>query len=192
MRDQLILASQSPRRAQLLQDILIKFRIEPAHIDESVHDAEPAEQYVQRMARKKADYIQPRQLPVLAADTIVVFEGAIFGKPVNQTQAIKMLSQLSGNTHVVLTALCVIHGTAVYTHLSKSRVRFRKLSQDEIARYWLTGEPCDKAGAYGIQGIGGTFVESIQGSQSSIMGLPLCETEQLLRQTGIDTWKHRV
>jgi len=190
--DQLVLASQSPRRAQLLQEIRIKFRIEPANIDESVRESEPAVEYVQRMAREKAEFIQSHDLPVLAADTIVVFEGVIFGKPVDQTHAKQMLGLLSGKTHKVLTALCVIRGSDIYSHLSTSSVRFRKLSRDEIMSYWDTGEPRDKAGAYGIQGIGGTFVENIQGSYSSIMGLPLCETELLLKQVGLDTWTHRV
>ncbi len=192
MAEQFILASQSPRRAHLLQTLGLRFRIEPANIDESVYQAESAECYVQRMAREKAEYIQLQKLPILAADTIVVFENTIFGKPENCAQACDMLSQLSGNQHLVYTALNLRHGTSVSAHLSVSRVNFRKLGREEIARYWQTGEPCDKAGAYGIQGVGGTFVENIQGSHSGIMGLPLCATEQLLKRAGIDTWLYRV
>lgn len=192
MAEQFILASQSPRRAELLQTLGLRFRIEPANIDESVYPGEAPEHYVQRMAREKAECIKSQSLAILAADTIVVFEDMIFGKPKNSSQASDMLSQLSGNQHRVYTALYLRHRALVYAHLSVSDVEFRNLEQDEISRYWLTGEPHDKAGAYGIQGVGGTFVKSIQGSHSGIMGLPLCATEQLLRQAGIDTWLYRV
>ena len=192
MAVQLILASQSPRRASLLDSINVRFRIQPADIDESVQVDEPVVDYVRRMAREKAESLGAQDAPVLAADTTVVCNECIFGKPRDKHHAMEMLAGLSGNTHQVLTALYLVNGETCHSILSVSQVKFRILSKFELENYWHTGEPADKAGAYAIQGIGAIFVERIEGSHSGIMGLPLCETEALLRKVGINTWQHRV
>ena len=181
------LASVSPRRRELLAQIGVPHVVTGAHIDESVHQGERPHDYVQRMARNKAQAIwdKDRSLPVLAADTTVVLDGTVFGKPVDRADALRMLGQLSGRTHEVLTAVALASGQGLVMRVSVSAVRFRQLGTDEIAAYWETGEPRDKAGAYAIQGLAAVFIESLSGSYSGVMGLPLFETSELLRAAGV-------
>jgi septum formation protein len=129
---------------------------------------------------------------VLAADTTVVVDGEIFGKPRDQADAVHMLGVLSGRAHVVLTAIALANSGGVATRLNSSTVRFRTISREECLAYWETGEPRDKAGAYGIQGFGAVFIESLIGSHSGVMGLPLFETGELLRAAGIPYWNGAV
>lgn len=146
--------------------------------------------YVTRLAREKALAIRRtgQQLPVLAADTTVVVDGKIFGKPRDRAHAIDMLGELAGRAHEVLTAVALADSFGVSGRLSVSTVRFRKISPAECAAYWETGEPCDKAGGYAIQGFGAVFVDSLTGSYSAVMGLPLFETGELLQAAGIQYW----
>ena len=199
-----ILASASPRRVALLEQIGMQFIQRPAAIDESLRPGESAQHYVLRMASSKAEAVndllrsestdeQGVLLPVLAADTTVVLVDRIFGKPGNREEAIATLLTLSGRRHQVLSAVAVC-GTSVYgvqgtqALLSETWVNFRKLSRAQCEHYWASGEPCDKAGAYAIQGRGAVFVESIQGSYSGVVGLPLMETIELLENYGVSYW----
>jgi septum formation protein len=184
------LASVSPRRRELLAQIGVPHVITGAHIDESVLLGEPPRDYVQRMAQAKALTVwqQDSSLPVLAADTTVVLDGVIFGKPTDQADCVRMLSTLSGRTHQVLTAVALASTAGIALRVSVSDVRFRTVTPDECVDYWQTGEPRDKAGAYAIQGKAAVFVESLIGSYSGVMGLPLFETAQLLRSAGVPTW----
>jgi septum formation protein len=181
------LASQSPRRAELLRQIGVAFRAVPAEIDETPFAGEGAEDFVRRMAEAKAHAIHalhPDRV-VLGSDTAVVLDDRILGKPAHREQAIDMLLGLSGRMHRVLTGVALVHGAVGYA-LSESRVRFRTIGADEAAHYWDSGEPRDKAGAYAIQGLGAIFAEYIEGSYSGIMGLPLFETAELLRTAGLN------
>ena len=182
----IILASQSPRRAELLSQIGIEFRTHAADIDEHVRDDEGAADYVERMALSKASAVHVRypDIPVLGADTAVVLGQRILGKPADRDDAIDMLLQLSGRTHEVLTGVAVLADRPHY-RLSLSRVMFRDLSAREAAAYWATGEPADKAGGYAVQGLAATFIERIEGSYSGIVGLPLFETMQILNTIGV-------
>jgi septum formation protein len=186
----LCLASVSPRRRELLAQIGVPHLVTGAHIDESVHPGERPHDYVQRMARTKAQTVweQDLSLPVLGADTTVVLDGKVFGKPADRADALRMLGLLSGRTHEVLTAVALASKEGLSMRVSVSGVRFRSLAADEIAAYWETGEPRDKAGAYAIQGLGAVFVESLTGSFSGVMGLPLFETSELLRAAGVPCW----
>ncbi|MCF8149341.1 MAG: Maf family nucleotide pyrophosphatase [Burkholderiaceae bacterium] len=193
------LSSRSPRRRELLTQIgvrfdLLLFRTVPRE-DEEVNEAwlpgETPETYVQRVARAKAAFgvglVTQRPLvvrPVLAADTTLDLDGEIIGKPRDEADAEMILSKLSGRSHRVLTAIAVGCGDRLEHRLSVSEVRFRTLSADEIRHYVRSGEPMDKAGAYGIQGRAAAFIEEIHGSHSGIVGLPLCETALLLREFG--------
>jgi len=185
------LASASPRRRALLDQIGVAHRVLPAHIDESQHCGESARDYVERMARSKALAVLPQAaaLPVLAADTVVVLEGAAHGKPRDRAHGLAMLAALSGHTHEVLTAVAIARvGHPVRSRLSVSRVHMRVISESERAAYWDSGEPHDKAGAYAIQGLGAVFIEWLQGSYSGVMGLPLYETAKLLAHCGVPCW----
>jgi septum formation protein len=193
------LASRSPRRRELLTQIgvhfdLLLFRGSVRHDDEVLEDAVPGEHpedYVCRVARAKAAHgaklARERGLPahlVLSADTTLDLDGEVIGKPRNEADAVAILARLSGRTHRVLTAVAVASEQRLEHILSISEVRFRPLDDDEIRRYARTGEPLDKAGAYGLQGRAAMFVEEIRGSHSGIVGLPLCETALLLRHFG--------
>ena len=186
----LCLASVSPRRRELLSQIGVSHVVMGADIDEAVVPGETPSDYVARLAREKALAVRRggQQLPVLAADTTVVVDGQVFGKPRDQAEAVQMLGALSGRTHEVLTAVALADSRGVAGRLSSSTVRFRTLSRDECLAYWETGEPRDKAGGYAIQGLGAVFVESLRGSYSGVMGLPLFETAELLRAAGIAYW----
>lgn len=184
----IILASASPRRAELLQQIGWQPQVEPVDIDESVRPNEPAKDYCLRMATEKSAAAQRRidsHLPVLTADTVVVADDEILGKPADEEMAILTLNKLSGRTHQVYSAVCVYHQGKTASILSANAVTMSPIKAHELAAYVASGEPMDKAGAYGIQGMAAMWIESIQGSYSSIMGLPLYETTQLLRQLDI-------
>lgn len=189
------LASQSPRRRELLQQIGVGYSLlENVAIDESRRPFEAAAAYVERLAREKAAAgwaaLAQRglpKLPVLGADTAVVVDDDILGKPADAADAHAILRRLSGRTHRVLTGVCLCGASGERAVVSATTVRFRVLSDAEIARYWASGEPRDKAGAYGIQGLAAVFVEGIDGSYSGVVGLPLFETAQLLKTYGIDT-----
>jgi septum formation protein len=186
----LCLASASPRRQALLRQIGVPHRVQPAALDESLLPGETAAPYVQRMARAKALAVQQQQpLPVLAADTTVVVEGLICGKPHDEAAGIEMLQRLSGRSHQVLTAVALAAAGGLALRLSESEVRFRRLSLAECRAYWRSGEPRDKAGGYAVQGRAAVFVESLYGSYSGVMGLPLFETAQLLQAAGIRYWQ---
>jgi septum formation protein len=182
----LVLASQSPRRRELLAQLGIALEVRPAHADESVRPGEPPRDYVLRLAREKARAVSGEV--VLAADTAVVLGDEVLGKPADPADARRMLEALSGTEHEVLTAVCVRRagGAAALEldALAATAVRFARLSSSEIDWYVGTGEPLDKAGAYAIQGAGGAFVLSVSGSVSNVVGLPLVETADLLRRAG--------
>ena len=184
----LVLASASPRRRDLLSQIGVRFRQKVVPIDEKPWDGESAEQYVQRLALEKARAARRTlelDVLVLGADTEVICEGRPLGKPANPDQGRDMLRALSGRRHRVLSAVALV-GEREAVHLSESLVWFRTLSEAEIDAYWGSGEPHDKAGGYAIQGLGAIFVERLEGSFSGVMGLPLYETAQLLKQFGIE------
>ena len=184
----LILASASPRRRELLSQLGIGYKVVPAGIPEQSQQGESPEVYVQRIAAEKSLAVQTLEdgrLPVLAADTEVVLDGRIFGKPRDQSDASEMLGRLSGRDHTVFSAVSLRHGANHWTALSVSTVRFRIITADEIDAYWRTGESCDKAGAYAIQGLGAVFVERLTGSFSGVMGLPLHETAELLSRVDL-------
>jgi septum formation protein len=185
------LASVSPRRRELLAQIGVPHIACGADIDETVRPREPPRDYVMRMARQKALTLRERgeTLPVLAADTTVVLDGVIYGKPHNRDEGIAMLQRLSGRTHEVLTAVALADSQGVALRLSVSSVRFRTLTMEECNAYWETGEPRDKAGGYAVQGAAAVFIESLSGSYSGVMGLPLFETAELLRAAGVPYWE---
>ncbi|HTZ72491.1 MAG TPA: nucleoside triphosphate pyrophosphatase [Candidatus Aquilonibacter sp.] len=187
----LILASGSPRRAEILRNAGFSFEVCPAHVDESLRPNESAAAYVLRLAESKAESVAGRVKPpdaalVMGADTTVVCAGEILGKPGDAAEAVEMLRKLSGAAHEVLTGLAIINTLTKERalHVETTRVTFLALSPEEIDRYIATGEPFDKAGGYGIQGIGGRFVSRIEGCYFNVMGLPLSKTWQMLRQVG--------
>jgi septum formation protein len=186
----LCLASMSPRRRELLQQIGVSPLVTAPNIDEAVLPGEPAADYVVRMARAKALSIDPHtvRLPVLAADTVVVVDELILGKPSSAAEGIAMLERLSGRAHEVLTAVALAAREGLAFRLSASEVRFRNLSRAECIAYWDSGEPHDKAGGYAVQGRGAVFIEYLSGSYSGVMGLPLYETAELLRAAGVPYW----
>jgi len=186
------LASRSPRRAELLQQMGVRFSVLPADIDESELENEDPAEYVLRLARTKAQvclqmlaHENLEMRPVLAADTTVCIDGCILGKPADEAEARDMLQRMSGRRHEVLTGLAIATNTEVQTMVSITQVEMAVLSTDEIAAYIASGEPFDKAGAYGIQGLAGTFIKRIEGSYSGVMGLPTYETALLLGRAGI-------
>ncbi len=187
---QIYLASNSPRRRELLEQIGVRFERVEAMVDETPAPGEPPEGYVERLAlaKARAGWVNlgaktPR--PVLGADTAVVVDDGIFGKPRDRAQGIEMLHILSGREHRVLSAVASVAGTREAVRLQESQVHFRVLSAAEIRAYWETGEPIDKAGAYGIQGRAAIFITKLNGSYSGVMGLPLFETAALMRDFGI-------
>jgi nucleoside triphosphate pyrophosphatase len=191
---QLILASASPRRAALLAQLKLTFRVLSSELDEVPRAGESADALVQRLAVAKASTsaLQTDQrVPTLGADTVVVCDGVTLGKPRDRADGLAMLAHLSDRSHDVFTAVALVQHARVAVRLSVSRVYFRRISPREAAAYWDSGEPCDKAGGYGIQGIGGIFIRRIEGSFSAIAGLPLAETEALLHTFGVDTWQYR-
>ena len=187
----LLLASQSPRRANLLEQMGLTFEVQPADIDESPIIGEDAMAYVDRLAKKKAQHHWRSGFVHLGADTIVVLDGDLLGKPKNEQHAVETLMRLSGRSDEVATGVAVFDGEQVRSTVVVTTVTFRDVQIEEAERYWATGEPADKAGAYALQGIGGIFVVSIQGSYSNVIGLPMAETQQLLVSMGLNTWSQR-
>ena len=188
------LASASPRRRELLAQIGVPFVTLIASIDETALPGEPAERYVERLAREKAQaglaaLGDPADAVVLGADTAVVLDGRILGKPADRAECLATLAALSGREHQVLTAVALASAQRIESRVVVSRVRFRPLRAGEAEAYWATGEPCDKAGSYGIQGLAAVFVSQLEGSYSAVVGLPLCETAQLLGEFGIPCWQ---
>ena len=190
----LVLASQSPRRQELLAQIGYIFSCQPANINEDIRANETPTSYVERLAIEKATQTQntlkalnKERTVVLGSDTSVVYEGHILGKPENLEECILQLQMLSDSTHQVLTSIAAVYQDKVLSEVITTKVTFKKLTLDEITRYWQTEEPKDKAGSYGIQGIAAQFVTNISGSYSAVVGLPLYETSQLLAKFGLNT-----
>ncbi|HET7756451.1 MAG TPA: nucleoside triphosphate pyrophosphatase [Steroidobacteraceae bacterium] len=189
----LCLASASPRRRELLEQLGVPYVSAIPDIDETVLPGESALDYVVRMARAKARIVHPHGagLPVLAADTTVLIEQRICGKPADAEEGIAMLLRLSGRSHEVLTAVALAAAGELNHRVSRSEVLFRHLTLAEAMAYWGTGEPRDKAGGYAVQGHGAVFVEHLSGSYSGVMGLPLYETAELLAGAGVSYWLDR-
>ncbi len=193
----LILASGSPRRRELLDQIGVRFQVDVSSAEELWRTGESPADYVVRVARSKAQAVVIKYPPgiwILGADTEVVLEQAVFGKPASQADACRMLRQLSGQTHEVLTAVCLLRRASprapeleMHSCLVSTKVSFRELSAGEIDAYWRTGEPAGKAGGYAIQGLGAMFVNRIEGSFTGVVGLPLAETAALFDRVGIAT-----
>ncbi len=189
------LASQSPRRRELLRQIGVPHQVVAANVAEVPRTQESPSGYVQRLAREKAEAgfatVKASQLPVkpvLGADTIVVVNNEILEKPQDAQHAAAMLRKLAGAEHQVMTAVAMIMEEKCSVKLSVTDVVFRPLGDDEIAAYWKTGEPCDKAGGYGIQGLGAVFVEQIRGSYTGVVGLPIEQTVALLQEFAVTYW----
>ena len=188
------LASGSPRRRELLQQIGVAFRVIGAELDETAHQGESPSAYVSRLAQAKAEvgWERSRDLgtaPVLAADTAVVLDAKILGKPKGLNDAMAMLLELSGRAHRVLTAVALRTAVGTEVKVSHSTVTFRSIDPSEARAYWETGEPSDKAGAYAIQGYAAIFISDLKGSYSGVMGLPLFETAALLKVAGVTCWQ---
>ena len=183
----MVLASASPRRHELLKLIGIPHEVIPSNIDESVRGRESPRKHAERLSREKASAVTARDSNVIAigADTIVLIDKKILGKPANTVDAGSMLSLLSGREHTVVTAVAVARGKKIASAVEEVAVKFRKLTDDEIDAYIATGEPMDKAGAYGIQGFGATIVERIDGDYFAVMGLPLVRLVSLLADVGV-------
>lgn len=199
VKPDLYLASKSPRRRALLEQIGVRHSYVYPEIQEKRHIHELPEDYVQRLSREKAlagrellleNVVDESQMvPVLGSDTIVVINGDVLEKPLSEQEALSMLRRLSASTHSVLTAVTVLATRGYETVFSHTRVTFRPISEHEAQAYWCTGEPLGKAGAYAIQGMGAVFVESIQGSYSGVVGLPLKETADLLSLFDVPVWQ---
>ncbi len=185
----LILASQSPRRAELLSRLGLDFEILPADIDESYPGNEMPADHAERLAREKAIAVARRhpEALVIGSDTIVIIDNDVLGKPRDGAEAVRMLKRLADREHFVYTAVAVVWGTRIHSAVEPVRVRFRPLDDRECEEYVATGEPMDKAGAYGIQGYGSALVESIDGDYFAVMGLPVVRTLDLLRKHG---WRY--
>ena len=187
---EIILASQSPRRRELLERMGIReFRVVASAADETADPALSPAELVETLSRRKALTVQAQERPdaiVLAADTVVTLDGAVLGKPADEAAARQMLSALSGRRHQVYTGLTVLRGQEAYTEYEMTEVTFRALSQTEVEAYIATGEPMDKAGAYGIQGYGALLVEGISGDYYNVMGLPVCRLGRILAGMGVD------
>ncbi len=188
----LYLASASPRRRELLQQIGVPFSLLAVSVDETPLPRETAEDYVRRVAMDKAraglSVLPDADACVLAADTSVVLEQRILGKPADRAEGLAMLAALSGRSHRVLTAIVLANRGACEVRLVDSEVEFRSIDATEAQAYWDSGEPQDKAGGYAIQGWGAVFVSQLRGSYSAVVGLPLCETAQLLDRFGLPRW----
>jgi len=186
----ILLASRSPRRRELLEQVGIRFRVVEISVDESRFADERPAAFVERLARAKARQGAAEAGHgeiVLGADTTVTLDDDVLGKPDDEAHALAMLGQLSGRTHMVCTAIAVARDERVDSRVVTSRVRLRSIDDVERRAYWASGEPRGKAGAYAIQGLGAVFVEHLEGSYSNVVGLPLFETVQLLRRFGVDT-----
>ena len=187
MTVRVVLASGSPRRRQLLELIGIEHEVLPSNIDETLRPRETPRRHAERLAREKASAIATREPGkiTIAADTIVVIDRKVLGKPRDKEDARRMLSMLSGREHTVITAVAVARGRKLRSAVEEVKVKFRRLREDEIDAYIATGEPMDKAGAYGIQGFGATIVDCVNGDYFAVMGLPLARLVTLLRDLGV-------
>lgn len=187
MEPQLVLASASPRRAQILRSLGVRFRVHVANVDESLEPGEGARAAAERLARKKALAVAALEtmLPVLAADTLVVCDDEALGKPASEDDAAFMLRRLAGRDHEVVTGVCLAHAGRVLAGIDISLVRFAPLADGEITAYVATGEPLDKAGGYHIDGRGALFVESVTGSPSNVAGLPVRLVARLFAEAGV-------
>jgi septum formation protein len=183
-----VLASSSPRRRDLLNLIGISHEVHPANIDETMRPREVPRRHAERLAREKASAIAVRDPDriTIGADTIVVLNRKVLGKPRDEADAARMLGMLSGREHTVITAVAVARGRKLRSAIEEVRVKFRRLRNDEIEAYIATGEPMDKAGAYGIQGFGATIVERVEGDYFAVMGLPLVRLVGLMRDVGVN------
>lgn len=185
----IVLASQSPRRRELLGKMGLEFTARSPEIDEEAITGLPAEELVKALSRKKALHIARDEAPdaiVIGSDTVVVLDGEILGKPDSEEQAVTMLTALSGRSHEVCTGITVCQGDRVDSQAEVTKVTFRSLTQEEIRQYVATGEPMDKAGSYGIQSYGALLVEGIQGDYSSVVGLPVCRLGRMLLNFGVN------
>lgn len=186
----IILASKSPRRRALLEQMGVKdFRILTPDIDEHMDRELPPAELVRQISLEKAQAVAAQADPnavIIAADTVVALDGVVLGKPADEEEAFRMLSLLSGNRHQVYTGLTVLRGKQVFSQWEETSVTFRPLTAEEIEAYIATGEPMDKAGAYGIQGYGALFIEGISGDYYNVMGLPVCRLGQILGQLGMN------
>ena len=182
-----VLASASPRRRDLLNLIGIAHEVRPANIDETMRPREAPRRYAERLSREKASAVATRDpdLITIGADTVVVINRKVLGKPADADDAARMLRMLSGREHTVITAVAVSRGRKLRSAIEEVRVKFRQLRDDEIDEYIAMGEPMDKAGAYGIQGYGATIVERIEGDYFAVMGLPLVRLVGLMRDVGV-------
>ena len=193
LKQQIILASASPRRKQLLSSVGLKFKTVPAHVDENYLNGETPNQHVRRLAQRKAKIIAEKYPDawVLGADTIVVIDGHILGKPENKTQAKKMLQKLSGRTHKVYTAFTITRAASsiTKTRVIQSAVSFKNISPDEIKWYISSKEPYDKAGGYAAQEKGASFIKSVRGSYTNVIGLPLCEVLEEFKTLGVISFR---
>lgn len=186
------LASASPRRRQLLELIGVPHVVTPADIDETPRPGERPDHYVMRLACEKAKAVWDgrKDLPVLGADTTVVVDEHILGKPESEADAVSMLTKLSGRVHVVHTGMALrMPDGREFMGISSTQVQFAHLAEAQLRAYWASGEPQGKAGAYAIQGLGAVFVSNISGSYTGVMGLPLYETAEMLRAAGIAVWR---
>ena len=183
----IILASQSPRRKELVEKGNIPFTQDPANIDETIDSTLPLTQTIQQLSKRKALAVLQRHKDaiVIGSDTIVVLHNEVLGKPHTKQEAYQMLNKLQGNTHEVITGIAFVSNQRTYTNVSVSKVTFSKMSDDEIEKYILTGEYKDKAGAYGIQGYGGRYISHIDGDYYAIMGLPLNLVYEELKNIGL-------
>ena len=187
MEPRLVLASASPRRARILRDLGVCFRVEVSHEDESLRPGEDGTAAVERLARAKALAVARGQtLPVLAADTEVLCDGHILGKPADGQDAVAMLRRLSGRAHEVVTGVCLVDGGVARSGVERSVVRFAPMSEGELAWYAATGEPLDKAGGYHVDGKGALFIETVEGSPSNVAGLPVRLLLRLVREAGLE------
>ncbi len=188
----LYLASTSPRRRELLQQIGLTFEVLKVAVDETAEDEESPAEYVSRLAiakaRAAADLVGPEDI-VLSADTTVVCDGKIIGKPATLEEAVSIWKSLSGRSHQVMTGVALLRGERVAHRVVITEVHFHPLQADEMEAYWRTGEPADKAGGYGIQGRGAVWVDRISGSYSNVVGLPLSETAEMLAGFGYSVWE---
>ncbi len=187
MEPRLVLASASPRRARILTDLGVGFRVVVSHEDETLAPGEDGASAVERLARAKARAVAPGQaLPVLAADTEVLLDGQVLGKPADEEDAVAMLRRLAGRAHEVVTGLCLVAGGLELAGVERSLVRFAPMGEEELRWYAASGEPLDKAGGYHVDGKGALFVEAVEGSPSNVAGLPVRLLLRLAREAGLD------
>jgi septum formation protein len=187
LEPRLVLASASPRRARILRELGVAFRVLASHADESLRPGEDGAAAVERLARAKALAVaRGETLSVLAADTEVLCDGHILGKPGDEREAVAMLRRLAGRTHEVVTGVCIVDRGVARSGVERSLVRFAPMSEAELAWYAATGEPLDKAGGYHVDGRGALFIETVEGSPSNVAGLPVRLLLRLVREAGLD------